>query len=104
MITARRVTIPLVARPRSVDEALDVLAADPDALLVAGGTDMMVALNAGRLRPHRIVALGEVAELREWAADAAGTWLGAGLTFPAVCAKPVAFVLPALAQAVGSAG
>jgi CO/xanthine dehydrogenase FAD-binding subunit len=37
----------VIALPRSLAEALRALDADPDATLLAGGTDLMVAVNAG---------------------------------------------------------
>ena len=41
--------------PRTLDEALAVKAEHPDAMPIAGGTDVMVELNFDRHRPEAIV-------------------------------------------------
>ena len=41
-------------------------AAQPDAVPIAGGTDLMVALNFDRARPQAILDLTRVPELRDW--------------------------------------
>jgi CO/xanthine dehydrogenase FAD-binding subunit len=56
----------LVALPATLDEAVAALAAVPAAVPVAGGTDLMAAVNAGMLRPAALVGLGRLAELRGW--------------------------------------
>jgi hypothetical protein len=50
--------------PASLREALDDLAAHPGARPFAGGTDLMVLLEAGHLPPGRFVSLAKCAELR----------------------------------------
>ncbi len=47
-----------------LDEALAELRARPESHVLAGGTDLMVDVNFGRLRPERVVAIDRVAELR----------------------------------------
>jgi len=70
-----------VERPRSLAAALDALAPGPaPARLLAGGTDLMVEVHAGRSRPERVVDLSLVAELRGIRRGAAGTWIGAATT------------------------
>ena len=49
--------------PASLREALDDLAAHPGARPFAGGTDLMVVLEAGHLPPGRYVSLAKCAEL-----------------------------------------
>jgi CO/xanthine dehydrogenase FAD-binding subunit len=46
---------------RSVADAL----ADPGATFIAGGTDLMVAINFGRERPEHVVSIRSLAELQE---------------------------------------
>ena len=58
-----------VHRPDSLSEALEIRAAHPDALPIAGGTDLMVELNFDRARPAAVLDLTRVPELREWAPD-----------------------------------
>jgi CO/xanthine dehydrogenase FAD-binding subunit len=55
-------------------------AAQPDALPIAGGTDVMVELNFDRARPEAILDLTRVPELREWGADDGRLRIGAGVT------------------------
>ena len=50
--------------PASLSEALADLAAHPGARPFAGGTDLMVVLEAGHLSPGRYVSLAKCAELR----------------------------------------
>jgi CO/xanthine dehydrogenase FAD-binding subunit len=50
--------------PASLDEALGLLASDPSARPFAGGTDLMVQLEAGHLPATRYVNLWGVPELR----------------------------------------
>lgn len=68
--------------PSTLDEALEVRAAHPDAVPVAGGTDLMVEVNARRLRPAALLDLSRVEELREWGrGDNGRVFVGAGMTF-----------------------
>ncbi|HEX8930572.1 MAG TPA: FAD binding domain-containing protein, partial [Actinomycetota bacterium] len=50
-------------QPSSWREALEAKAAHPDAVAIAGGTDVMVDLNFDRGRPPAILDLGRVREL-----------------------------------------
>lgn len=63
--------------PQDLDEALHALHADPGATLLAGGTDVMVEVNLGGLRPERVIALRRVEVLRELARNR----IGAGVTY-----------------------
>src|SRR6266550_271247 len=55
-----------VLLPHSLDEALEIKAQHPEAVPLSGGTDLMVELNFGRVRPPAIVDLTRVAELTTW--------------------------------------
>lgn len=91
------------AGPTSVPEAVAELAAEPGAVVVAGGTDLMPALAAGRVRAPAIVALTWLAELARWERGADGSVrIGAMLT--CAHARTLAEVLPALAQAAAAMG
>lgn len=92
-----------LARPRTTAQALEALAADPDALVLGGGTDLMVEVNAGRGLPERVVALRRVAELGEVTATRDGHDLGAGLTWRAM-ERRLGGTHPALAAAARSVG
>jgi CO/xanthine dehydrogenase FAD-binding subunit len=93
-----------VLTPRSLDEALRLKSERPDAVPIAGGTDVMVALNFDRLRPATILDLNEVAELRGWSRANGTLRLGAGLTYTEAMASPLADLLPALAEASRTVG
>ncbi|HET9895337.1 MAG TPA: FAD binding domain-containing protein [Streptosporangiaceae bacterium] len=68
-------------QPRSLDEALAVKAARPEAVPLAGGTDVMVELNFDRRRPPALLDLTHVAELRGWAEIDGRLRVGAGVTY-----------------------
>jgi CO/xanthine dehydrogenase FAD-binding subunit len=67
--------------PRSLEEALALRAAQPDAVPVAGGTDLMVAVNFGRSRPPVLLDLSRVEELKSWRRENGSVFVGAGMTF-----------------------
>jgi len=66
---------------RSLEEALALRAAHPEAVPVAGGTDLMVAVNFGRARPPALLDLSRVQELRSWRRENGAVFVGAGMTF-----------------------
>jgi CO/xanthine dehydrogenase FAD-binding subunit len=74
------VTVEILA-PDSWEEALAMKAAHPEALPIAGGTDVMVELNFDRTRPEAMLDLTRVPELREWAADDGMLRVGAGVSY-----------------------
>jgi len=92
-----------VLLPRSLDEALELKASHPDAVPVAGGTDLMVAVNFGRVRPSALLDLSRVAELKTWSADNGRVHLGAGVTFARIERELQAFrPLAEASRSVGS--
>ena len=56
-------------------------AARPDALPIAGGTDVMVEVNFDRHRPPAFLDLTRVADLSEWGSDDGMLRIGAGVTY-----------------------
>ncbi|MCU1377680.1 MAG: putative xanthine dehydrogenase FAD-binding subunit [Acidimicrobiales bacterium] len=90
--------------PETLEEACAALAARPGATLLAGGTDLMVGINAGRTRPDDVVMVGRLAELRGWVRDGDHVVLGAGVTYTECMAEPLASLSPVLAQAARSVG
>jgi CO/xanthine dehydrogenase FAD-binding subunit len=95
--------------PRSLDAAVAALADHPDALVLAGGTDLMVEINGSRHRfaeGDTVVAVNRVPELRSWTHDpsARTVRLGAGVTYTELEVAPLATLLPALAQAARTVG
>ncbi|MFI6641633.1 FAD binding domain-containing protein [Streptomyces sp. NPDC050504] len=94
-----------VTLPASLDEAVAALAAMPAAVPVAGGTDLMAAVNKGLLRPSGLVGLGRINELRGWHyQDDGSALLGAGLTHARMGRPDFAALIPALAASARAAG
>jgi CO/xanthine dehydrogenase FAD-binding subunit len=90
--------------PRTLEEALRLRAEHPGARPIAGGTDLMVALNAERERPDALIDLGRVPELRGWRYEGDELVLGAALTYTQASGGEVASALPALAAASRTVG
>jgi CO/xanthine dehydrogenase FAD-binding subunit len=67
--------------PDSLGEALELKSAHPEAMPIAGGTDVMVRLNVEGDRPEAIVDLSRVAELDRWERRDGNVFLGAGVTY-----------------------
>jgi xanthine dehydrogenase small subunit len=67
-------------RPGDLAEALGLLAARPDATLVAGSTDLGVEVNLRGSRPGLVVAIDRLAELRALEVGDHEIRIGAGLT------------------------
>ena len=88
--------------PRSLEEALALKAEHPDAVPVAGGTDLWVAVNFGTARPPALLDLSRVDELKTWSSDNGRVRVGAGVTFARI-EKELAEFRP-LAEASRSVG
>jgi CO/xanthine dehydrogenase FAD-binding subunit len=67
--------------PRTLDEALEMKAERPEAIPIAGGTDLMVELNFGRLRPPAMMEISRLPELAEFRRENGSVFLGAGVTY-----------------------
>lgn len=59
-------------RPETLDELLEILRAEPDARLLAGGTDLLVRMRKSGAPPRTIVDLKRVAGLRDDITDTDG--------------------------------
>ncbi|SNT65653.1 CO or xanthine dehydrogenase, FAD-binding subunit [Asanoa hainanensis] len=68
-------------RPSDWAEALAAKAAHPDAVPIAGGTDVMVDLNFDRSRPAALLDLTRVPTLDDWGTDGDLLRIGAGVTY-----------------------
>ncbi len=90
-------------QPTTWAEALALRAERPDALPIAGGTDVMVELNFDRRRPGALLDLGRVAELREWQVEDDAVRLGAGVPYARVI-EQLGAQLPGLAMAARTVG
>src|SRR5487761_459704 len=90
-------------QPTTWAEALAMKAANPDALPIAGGTDVMVEINFDRQRPAAFLDLTRVAELSEWAQDGDHLRIGAGVTYTRLI-EELGDRLPGLAMASRTVG
>lgn len=101
--------IPVAVSPRTLEEALAALAADPELLPVAGCTDLMVCDPLERARMDRVLNLLGIPELRGirevGEEDGGGLEIGATTTFTTLARSPlVRQRYPALAAAASSIG
>ena len=80
-----------VLTPRSLEEALEFRVEHPVATPVAGGTDLMVDVNARRIRPKALIDLSRVEELQSWRRDDGLVFVGAGMTFARIARELTAF-------------
>lgn len=90
----------------SVDEAIAALAADPEAVIIAGGTDVLIKIREGELAGRRLVSIHDVSELRGVILDEEGTvHIGALTTFRGVTLSPIIHhCVPYLGFAADQAG
>ena len=65
---------------RSVDDVLEKLATLKDATILAGGTDLLVDINFGRIRPAHVVAIDRVQALKDLSRNGR-IRMGAGVTY-----------------------
>jgi CO/xanthine dehydrogenase FAD-binding subunit len=90
-------------QPSSLREALEAKAERPEALPIAGGTDVMVELNFDHGRPEAILDLTRAAELAAWDRDDGRLRVGAGVTYTRAIDE-LAAALPGLALAARTVG
>jgi CO/xanthine dehydrogenase FAD-binding subunit len=90
-------------RPGTLAEALDALAERPDALPIAGGTDVMVELNLGSDRPTTLLDISHLTELHGWTSTGPTVRIGAALPYARIVDE-LAELLPGLAAASRTVG
>jgi CO/xanthine dehydrogenase FAD-binding subunit len=88
--------------PTTLQEALELKAAHPEAVPIAGGTDVMGDLNLDRRRPEAMVDVSRLAELREWHREDGWLVLGSGVTYARIMRELPTFT--ALAEASRTVG
>jgi CO/xanthine dehydrogenase FAD-binding subunit len=97
-----------VLAPTRLDDAVAALASDPSLTVLAGGTDLMVAVNYGQRRPAGVLSLRRVPELHDWHVEGEGhdaqVVLGAATSYTTLLDPALAALLPALAQASRTVG
>jgi CO/xanthine dehydrogenase FAD-binding subunit len=90
-------------QPRSLADALAAKAERPEAVPIAGGTDVMVELNFDHRRPEALLDLSRVGELADWDRQDGRLRVGAGVTYTRAVAE-LAGPLPGLALASRTVG
>jgi CO/xanthine dehydrogenase FAD-binding subunit len=92
--------------PATLADALDAARTDPEAHLLAGGTDLMVEVNMGHRRPPSVISIGHLPELRSWHHDAHTNTvrIGSGVRYRTIESSELANLVPALAQAARTVG
>ncbi|GAA1709713.1 FAD binding domain-containing protein [Fodinicola feengrottensis] len=90
-------------RPPSLAEALAIKADNPKVLPLAGGTDVMVAANFGRLPARDVLDLTDVPELSQWWREDDRYLIGGTVPYARIIAE-LADALPGLAMASRTVG
>ena len=93
-----------VHMPSTLTEATELLAKNPEARLLAGGTDTMVEVNFNRFRPNDIIGLRNIDELQNVTLGESEIVIGAGVTWSTIETGRIARALPALAAAARTVG
>ena len=90
-------------QPRSLPEALALKAEHPEAVPIAGGTDIMVEINFDARRPAALLDLNQVTELTRWGSDGDLLRIGAGVSYVRLIGE-LGGELPGLAMAARTVG
>jgi CO/xanthine dehydrogenase FAD-binding subunit len=90
-------------QPGSLAEAVETAQRYPDAVPLAGGTDVMVEMNFGRRRPPALLDLTRVPELARWESADGLLRIGAGVSY-ATLISDLGALLPGLAMASRTVG
>ncbi len=90
-------------QPSTWAEALAMKAAHPEAVPIAGGTDVMVEINLDHNRPQTVMDLTRVADLVEWATEDGLVRVGAGVTYARIIDE-LGDRIPGLAMASRTVG
>jgi len=99
----QRLPVFVLHRPASVLAAASLLAAEPGARLLAGGTDLMPNLRRGIEQPPTLIALDGVRDIGEIVFDNGGLSIGAGATLARMARdERIARDWPVIAQAAAS--
>lgn len=95
-----------IYRAASVQDAIAALVADPEAVVIAGGTDVLIRIREGKLAGCRLVSIHDLPELAGCRLDAAGALhIGPLTCFRDIVDHPlVQRHIPILAQAAAAVG
>jgi len=90
-------------QPTTWRQALEAKSANPKAVPIQGGTDVMVELNFDRHRPPALLDLSQIEELDRWEQTNGTVRLGAGVSYTRTIAE-LGDRLPGLAMAARTVG
>ncbi len=93
-------------KANSVDEAIALLSQNPEAILIAGGTDVLVRLHGHNPDYRHLVDIHDISELKNITMEADGTIvIGSGVTFTDLVQAPIVSTnIPVLAEGSSSIG
>jgi aerobic carbon-monoxide dehydrogenase medium subunit len=92
-------------KAKSVKEATELLASNPDAKLLSGGMTLIPTLKLRLAKPSHLVDIGQLSELRGIEEKGGKLVIGAGVKHHEVATSPVAAkAIPALAELAGLIG
>ena len=74
--------------PTTVADAVRAIGATPGAMILAGGTDLLVQYHAGIRRPSVFVDVKRIPELMRISVDEGGATIGAAVPAADICAHP----------------
>ena len=98
--------IEAIYRAKSVDDAIAALQADPSAIVIAGGTDVLIKIREGKLAGCRLVSIHDLPGLKGIGRNESGdVEIGPLSTFRDVTFSPVIReAIPVLGEAADMAG
>ena len=90
----------------SIEEAIAFLQANPKAILIAGGSDVLIKLHEGRMHDAELVSIHSVPELKGVVMREDGTIaIGSGTSFSQITKNPIVQeYIPVLGEAVDMIG
>ncbi len=90
----------------SVQEAIELLLVNPNALLISGGSDVLIKLHEGKIHDAQLISIHGIAELKGIFLKEDGTIvIGSGASFSQVSKHPIVQqYIPVLGEAVDMVG
>src|SRR6516164_7186948 len=78
-----------IIHPTTVKDAIAARRQKPPSRFIAGGTDLIVNIRRGIVRPELLIDLSGIDELSEIRADGDGVTIGAGVTIATLASDPI---------------
>jgi xanthine dehydrogenase FAD-binding subunit len=90
----------------TVEEAIALLQANPQAVIISGGSDVLIKLHKGGIRDAELISIHGIPELRGIRLETEGTIvIGAATTFTNIAKNPIVQqYIPAFGEAVAMVG